>query len=98
MEWNPQFDKTNIDIFKKNLPEIEIYPQKIVLATGSSDQSIKVWEVSKAIPYDLKLLMTISAHEKEIRSLSWKPSILDTTLLLTTASIDGMIKNWELNL
>jgi hypothetical protein len=51
-------------LFKKNLPTLNFYPQKLVLATGSSDKMIKIWEITRVTPYTLKLLMILKTHIK----------------------------------
>jgi WD40 repeat protein len=64
LEWNYQYDKTNIEVFKKNLQKISIYPQKLMLATGSSDTTVKIWEMLKGIRYELKLVIALKTHVK----------------------------------
>lgn len=71
-------------IFKKNSP---------YLISCSSDQIIKVWDLSNSLSDVLTPIMTLTGHEHIISSLS--VSSVDSNILFST-SRDNLIKIWDL--
>ena len=57
-----------------------------LIATGSSDESLKVWETRSG-----KCLLTMPAHSDPVNSVSFS---LDNTLLLS-ASFENMVRLWD---
>jgi len=55
-----------------------------ILASGSADQTIKLWTVSTGA-----LIMTLSGHTDWVRSVSF-----DNTGILASGSDDNTIKLW----
>ncbi|MCL4298629.1 MAG: protein kinase [Anaerolineae bacterium] len=66
--------------------EVEFSPDGKHLATASSDQTAKVWDITSG-----QELLTLSGHTLDLNDLSYSP---DGTRL-ATASWDGTVKIWD---
>src|SRR5690349_2060502 len=61
-------------------------PAGKVLASGSNDQTIRLWDITNG-----QLLRTLEGHEKNVLSVAFDP----TGRLLATGSDDQTVKLWD---
>lgn len=66
-------------------------PDGTKLATGSTDSTISVWDVAKALAGDATARVVLKGHRGLVRNLAWFP---DGTKLVTSGE-DGTVKVWN---
>jgi len=65
-----------------------------IIATGSDDCTVKVWQIPEVIDSDISVpMVTHTAHSKKVGVLSWHPS---AEHVLATASLDHTVKLWDI--
>ncbi|MEM7757437.1 MAG: hypothetical protein AAF298_04815 [Cyanobacteria bacterium P01_A01_bin.40] len=67
---------------------VAISPDGQTLASSSSDQNIKLWDVRAG-----KCLKTLSGHISQVWSVAWSPN----GQTLASSSADETIKLWDIN-
>lgn len=70
---------------EENLTSVAFSPDGKLLASGSYDKTVRVWDIQTA---DLKL--TLKGHDDVVESVAFSP---DGTL--ASASADKTVKLWE---
>jgi WD40 repeat protein len=73
---------------KNEVYSVSFSPDGKTLATGSSDQTIKLWDVQKG-----KVLHTLEGHEGKVMSVSFSSD----SKILATGSFDKKIKLWDVH-
>jgi WD40 repeat protein len=66
-------------------------PDSTRLATGSTDTTVIVWDVAKALAGDASAKIVLKGHTALVRSLAW---LADGTRLVS-CSEDGAVKVWD---
>jgi WD40 repeat protein len=61
-----------------------------VLATASSDQTVKLWKSDKSTPYH-----DFRDHTGSVQAVAFQPSDTDSNLILASASFDGTVSLYD---
>jgi|GEM_PF-3434755 len=83
---SPILSCKDIKAHKDSVNSVSFSPDGKLLASGSSDHTIKLWEVATG-----KLLKTLEGHKGSVYSVSFSPD----GKLLASGSYDKTIKLWE---
>lgn len=62
------------------------------LASGSSDETVKIWNFSAS---EFKRRCTLNSHQGSIKALAWNPNEKKSNLLATGGRLDESIRLWD---
>ncbi|MEH1903431.1 MAG: hypothetical protein V7L04_18970 [Nostoc sp.] len=94
--WNTK-NKQNklIAIINKAHPSIiyglDFSPDGKMLASGSTDETVKVWDVDKAINGESSLITTLKGHTQQVNRLEFSPD----GNIIASSSNDGTVRFWK---
>ena len=69
----------------------EKHPNRKILASGSTDKTIKIWDLSTG-----KLIRTLKGHTQSVTSVAIAPSLKGSDSTVISGSADRSVKIWNL--
>jgi WD40 repeat protein len=81
---------TKINAHKRGVWDAEFAPIEKLIASGSSDSLVKIWNYEN--PEEVSLLVTLQGHTSAVLKICW----LLKGLQVASASADGVIKIWNI--
>lgn len=82
---------------KKSVTSIAFHPTSdpIILATGSYDTTVKLWEIinnKETSTWSTKCITTLKGHSREVTTIAFHP----TQPIIISGSLDNTVKVWQL--
>ncbi|WP_375494538.1 caspase family protein [uncultured Nostoc sp.] len=70
---------------------LDFSPDGKMLASGSTDETVKVWDIDKAINGESSLITTLKGHTQQVNRLEFSPD----GNIIASSSNDGTVRLWK---